>query len=444
MVEQASHICGSIKRIDMRGEILHNKRQWIVCRSSAIAAMLVCFAVSAVFFSCKKKDDIITPPVEPPNKQKNIYWPSLADSPWPMGHHDPQSTGRSSYVAAPTGNLAWYYGDKSVSSGIVLDADGTLYYEAKDSSTTYTLYALHPSGRLKWKAELGTSKSNLKNYTNPIISSGGVIYVISLDGNLYAISRDGTRNWFFRADSLILTRGLAIDRSGNLYFVSESGALYSLTPAGNVRYRKTVPQGFWNRETGPPIVFAPDGNTVYVGGYKSGLYALSVDGDIQWQINQATSDFYALRMVDNQGNIYTTWGDTLFSIKPDGTVRWKYTEAGSSPSATIDLNGNIYIVRARTQSLVSLSHEGAYRWEYAVGNIFDGDLVCDGENTVYVYTEGQKTLFAVRSDGTLKWQKTLDTYVDFSSSPAISSDGTIYFPSGSNSAGEAWGIFAFR
>ena len=55
------------------------------------------FFLIFVLISCKetprepeKKEDI--------SSQVDIPWPSLADTPWPMFHHDPQSTGRSKYA----------------------------------------------------------------------------------------------------------------------------------------------------------------------------------------------------------------------------------------------------------------------------------------------------------------------------------------------------------
>lgn len=48
-----------------------------------------------LFNRCDKSvDPVIDSSIVP---QYDIVWESLADSPWPMFHHDPQSTGRSKY-----------------------------------------------------------------------------------------------------------------------------------------------------------------------------------------------------------------------------------------------------------------------------------------------------------------------------------------------------------
>ena len=51
-----------------------------------------------IFISCRKDTTgIETEEPLPPGYQQDIPWPSLADSPWPINHGDPQSTGRSKY-----------------------------------------------------------------------------------------------------------------------------------------------------------------------------------------------------------------------------------------------------------------------------------------------------------------------------------------------------------
>ena len=54
----------------------------------------------------------------PPGYQEDIPWPSLADSPWPMNHHDPQSTGRSPYDGPALGQIEWQIDTLYVTAGV--------------------------------------------------------------------------------------------------------------------------------------------------------------------------------------------------------------------------------------------------------------------------------------------------------------------------------------
>ena len=58
--------------------------------------LLILFANLLLLTACE--DEVIQSPPKPPGYQEDIPWPSLADSPWPMNHHDPQSSGRSKFI----------------------------------------------------------------------------------------------------------------------------------------------------------------------------------------------------------------------------------------------------------------------------------------------------------------------------------------------------------
>ena len=80
-----------------------------------------------ISFSCDITDSP-PPEVKPPGYQENILWPSLSDSPWPMVHHDPQSTGRSNLGRPITGSIKWEYTDQyEVNTGVAISSDSIIY-----------------------------------------------------------------------------------------------------------------------------------------------------------------------------------------------------------------------------------------------------------------------------------------------------------------------------
>ncbi len=407
-------------------------------------------SLSLLLAACKKDDSPINPSPTPPGQQHDISWPSLANSPWPMGAHDPQGTGRSSIRGGPTGELMWSYTGRRVASAVVVDKDSTLYYQSVDSVLTYALYALRADGSLKWKAGIFRRSVGLHdNFSYPIISASGVIYVVSLDGNLYAINRDGTVKWTFTADAPIFSRALNIGLDGHLYLVSSVGTLYAINPDSTVQWSLQRPGGFYGGENGPQIVMSPDGQTLYVGAALEGLYAIAVDGTVRWYTPRVTNDydFYAYRLVDVEGDIYAAHTDTMICFRSDGTVKWTFPGATYSRALTMDIEGNlytaIYLKSPSSYRLISLSHDGTLRWNGPEWHDYDLALICDGDGSVFAFHgDPENTIFAVRNDGSLKWALQLPYSIDVHAPPAIGADGTIFAPSGGTAAGYMFGVVA--
>jgi outer membrane protein assembly factor BamB len=137
------------------------------------------FILSLVLsLSCDK--DITQPKVEPPGKQYDIHWSSLANSPWPIGSQNPQATGRSKYIAAPTGQILKYFPSRRVTSAVVIGSDGTIFTNSLDGG----IYAVNPDGTLIWRymptERVRTAALN--------IGLDGTLYFTSLNGTLLTYS----------------------------------------------------------------------------------------------------------------------------------------------------------------------------------------------------------------------------------------------------------------
>ena len=131
--------------------------------------------------TCHKKSPTETPTVNNIHPQANIPWPSLADSPWPMYHHDPQSTGRSQYKGPRQGKIKWTFKPDSsafIWPGIIIGPDSTVYfstiYEKTRQGKKSFLYALNPDGALKWKYQF--NDCNFSDYA-PLIVTDGTIFL---------------------------------------------------------------------------------------------------------------------------------------------------------------------------------------------------------------------------------------------------------------------------
>jgi FOG: WD40-like repeat len=175
--------------------------------------------------------------------------------------------------------------------------------------------------------------------------------------------------------------------------------------------------------------------TVYVGSYSGKLYAFSSNGTLKWTY---TTSSYILGSpaVGKDGTIYIScWkNSTLYAINPNGTLKWKYNlgnyNSGSSP--VIGADGTIYIpsTSSTTGYLYALSSDGDVKWVYSTGPIYGSSAAVGSDGTIYI-SDYNATLYAVNSNGILKWTYTFifggSTRLNTAyNTPSIGPDGTIY------------------
>lgn len=98
------------------------------------------------------------------------------------------------YAITPSGDLKWTFetGD-SIPASVAIGADDTIYIASKDGY----LYAISPTGSgnrtdYKWRTYIDNS-----GRSSPTIGADGTIYVGSSDYNLYALS--GSPGWTYAA-----------------------------------------------------------------------------------------------------------------------------------------------------------------------------------------------------------------------------------------------------
>ena len=143
-----------------------------------------------ILIFCQKKSPTETPPVNNTHPQVDIPWPSLADSQWPMHHHDPQSTGRSPFVGPQRGEVTWKFSvDGPVGTSVAIAPDSTIYfassYDTTDGDQSCYLYALNWNGALKWKTKIFNTYGSASQDCSPLVAADGTIYIGSSDRFLY-------------------------------------------------------------------------------------------------------------------------------------------------------------------------------------------------------------------------------------------------------------------
>ena len=382
-----------------------------------------------LLFSCRKKS-----PNEPPNEnshpQVDIPWPSLADSPWPMHHHDPQSTGRSSNVGPQQGSFAWKFNvGAPVGTSVAIGPDSTIYfassYEMYEGRQVPILYALDWHGNLKWKFKLRASEQigDASQACSPLVAADGTIYIGSRDHLIYAINPDGTLKWTFKADDDIYPISLAIGLDGKIYFTAADTRLYCINPDGTLNWKSGGNYQFLCSPLAG-ISISPDGTTLYLGTAELdtsyGLAAVDISGQLRWLYKTGLVDCTPL--VDNDGNIFFGAGKGLnspdegktglFSLNSQGQLRWKYQTAYmNNKDVCMDYDGNVYssVNPTGTESrMISMTNKGELRWDIDISAIgaLTSSLICDFEGNIYG-SAWYSTLYAISSSGDINWQSSV-------------------------------------
>ena len=215
--------------------------------------------------------------------QQKIPWPSLANSPWPVGRGDVQGTGRSEYVGPKNPVIQWEktypYG---MVTGPVIGEEGNLYFGtfAVNWINENYFYCADSLGNEIWRF---ATNSWVANDCAPAVASNGDIYFGSDNNNFYSLDTEGFLNWLYESNSAFDIENVVLDRSGNIYTGSED-SLYSFNSEGNIRFKLGIPGII-----GSALVFSPSGDTLYVHStypegfdYFHDLYAISTNGDIYW------------------------------------------------------------------------------------------------------------------------------------------------------------------
>lgn len=402
---------------------------------------------------------IITGFFIPYNKAQNqvdIPWPTLADSPWPMVKHDPQGTGRSSFVGPKAPHIIWTMDmEYGILSGPVIGPEGFLYVGTNTwlpQDTTNYFYSINPNGTLRWTFYTGETFSTDSGF---LIDVDSTIYFGSQGGYVYAVDIGGKLKWKFDYGTNIFSHVMNIDLDSSIYITSSDSNLYSIFKHnGDLRWKVKYDDGF----SASSPTFSPDGQTIYIVGHDSNLYALNLDGSMKWKFICRPAK--AIPMVDNEGNIYVlaqvdSFG--LHSIYPNGTLRWSYnfnwfSSGGQAPplSPAMEKNGNIYFpgpVEYATR-IFSVDYYGNLRWEYIFeqqNEVITVPLICDADGTVYCGSTFGYYYYAISSEGELLWKLPLDGYM-VDNSGAIGSDGTLYIGThlGSLATGQERTLIAIR
>jgi outer membrane protein assembly factor BamB len=310
-------------------------------------------------------------------------------------------------------------------------------------------------------------------YSSPAIGADGTIYFATgvlfynTTGSLHAAKPDGTLKWSYALENSSDDNNIwtadnngaspAIGPDGTVYLVDHRNVVYAVNPDGTEKWKRKAPlesDGAWHVGQKTPAL-AADGTLYVCAGLT--LYALDPDdGTITWSVpNLRGGNVCATSVsVAGDGTIYVVSNDGLYAINPNGTFKWPapflltYNDEKSYSAPAIGPDGTVYFGAERYPEgyLYAVKSDGTLKWRYTVPGkrCVRASPAIGIDGTVYVTTKAywddtapeprQPALcLAFNPDGTLKWsyEITASDWIpvaqDSYSSPAIGADGTIYF-----------------
>lgn len=398
--------------------------------------LLFLFILLALFACQKSFDSIEEEKKLPPGYQKEIPWPSLANSPWPKFQGDAQCTGRSKSNGPATGMVSWQIDSIYGESGCVIGIDSTIIFMSsrpvfdKGGVNNY-----HFSGKKNWFFRI---HETIANRTTPLVLADGTIIVSTyLDGKIMALTSNGSIKWSYSTSQWIQLRGMNVGLDNTIYFVDSDGFLNAISELGYLQWRLTIEETTL-MSSSTVLSFSGDGKTLYVSGMTKSLFAVDVESKkIKWTFGEngvlagpvvdSDGNIYILGMPENIGNNKKSY---LTKLNSYGAVIWRYffgTDINFSYEPAIDRYGNIYF--AGMDSLYSINYLGILRWKKRVEGCCDSPISCDINNIIYVSISKapfKTQILALNSNGVLIWESDIlnDNVGD---SPALGY-GFMFFP----------------
>ncbi len=200
------------------------------------------------------------------------------------------------------------------------------------------------------------------------------------------------------------TRGLSIDKAGNLYTMGrDTGVISRIAPDGTVTLFANLPEEF-NGYIGPAF----DGNTgsIFVAhfGNEQGQDVLKVSSSGQAGVFAANIPVPGGITVDAAGDLFVTSFEcpgSVYRITPQGLMSKLAAGICRGDAIAVDSKGNVYFGIRTSGDIVKIPADGSALVTVVRGGNASMAIGLDASDNLYIGDATRGTISRVSSDGTL-------------------------------------------
>jgi outer membrane protein assembly factor BamB len=141
---------------------------------------------------------------------------------------------------------------------------------------------------------------------------------------------------------------------------------------------------------------------IYFGCEDSLLYAVDTGGTLRWR-HRFSHGLWTRCAIGPDGTVYCDDGcDSLFALQPDGTVKWSVKATGFAGIA-IGADGTIYCSTTEDgrNYMCAWAPDGSERWRCECGTWSWNSPAIGSDGTIYF--GAREGIFAIAPEGTRKW-----------------------------------------
>ena len=248
------------------------------------------------------------------------------------------------------------------------------------------------SGHVLWTRDLGGNIT-----PGPAVGAGGSIYVATNSGVLYALDpTTGANEWTFNGGAAVggetdLSTTPLVLPSGDILWPGSGNTLFEVSPTGALLWS--------HRFSTQPLSPTLSGTRAYVeqmGGTLSAFDVAAATPQLAWSLAVGTTS-YGSPVVAPNGTIVTTAGRHVIDVADAGSqakIVWRYTTAATiEVSASVGADGTI-VVSTNDRNVYALHSDGALKWKSEQGTESYSSSSISG--SVAYYGDNSGTLHVVR------------------------------------------------
>ncbi|MBI4399985.1 PQQ-binding-like beta-propeller repeat protein [Candidatus Micrarchaeota archaeon] len=299
-------------------------------------------------------------------------------------------------------SIKWSFETNGTIDSSPARAFGLIYASSSDGK----LYAVNENtGQLRWSF---ATKGPI--YGSSPVLKGNAVYVGSTDGNLYSVDANtGKEKWKFKTNGSIW--GSSPTLRGNIIYIgSTDGNVYAVNAdTGNEVWRFATKGKVYSTPYFSNLV-------VYFGSADGNLYAVdSNTGRVKWSAATDSSIWTSSPVVDERGNVYIGAIDgRLYAFDSrTGARKWTFETSGWILSTPIVVNEVIYF-GSNDKNVYAVDSNGNLKWKFKADGEIQGSftytIIPSGTRVIY-FGSNDKNVYGINDNGELLWKKELGSWV---------------------------------